>query len=217
MRMFLAFLLSSTWLLACSQPASRKSAENSATNPVFMQTTNDRAVATLGAGCFWCVEAVFQAIEGVDTVVSGYMGGKIANPTYREVSSGRTGHAEVVQVYYNPAVVSFATLLEIFFKTHDPTTLNRQGADVGTQYRSAIFYHSLEQKTTAEAIRKALNEAGAFGKPIVTEITAASAFYVAEDYHQNYFRLNGQQPYCQFVIKPKMDKLEQVFKEYLKP
>lgn len=173
-------------------------------------------LATFGAGCFWCVEAVFQQIKGVDTVLSGYMGGKYPDPTYREVSSGRSGHAEVVQIVFDPEMVSFTALLEIFWQTHDPTTLNRQGADVGSQYRSAVFYHNQNQNALALELRDALNAAQAFPNPIVTEIVVASAFYLAENYHQDYYRQNGQQPYCQFVIKPKMDKLEKVFKERLK-
>ena len=181
-----------------------------------MKVIDGFEVATFGAGCFWCVEAVFQQIKGVDTVYSGYMGGKYPNPTYREVSSGRSGHAEVVQIVFDPKVVSFAELLEVFWQTHDPTTLNRQGADVGTQYRSAVFYHNQTQKDLATALKKELNEAKAFPNPIVTEISAATAFFIAEDYHQDYFRQNGDQPYCQFVIKPKMDKLQKVFKDRLK-
>lgn len=173
-------------------------------------------IATFGAGCFWCVEAVFQQIKGVDTVISGYMGGKIPNPTYREICSGLTGHAEVIQIKYNPQLVGFADLLKVFWGTHDPTTLNRQGADVGTQYRSAVFYHNAQQRELAEKIKNELDESGAFRSPIVTEITAASTFYKAEDYHQNYYQLNQEQPYCRFVIQPKMDKLDKVFKNYLK-
>ncbi len=173
-------------------------------------------VATLGAGCFWCVEAVFIRLNGVEKVQSGYSGGKIPNPTYREVTSGLTGHAEVVQITYNPKVISYAKLLEVFFKTHDPTTLNRQGADVGTQYRSAIFYHSDDQRMIAEEVKQMLEQAAIWKSPIVTEISPFSAFYKAEDYHQNYFANNKNQPYCQMVISPKIDKLERLLKEYLK-
>ena len=173
--------------------------------------------ATFGAGCFWCVEAVFQRIEGVHEVVSGYMGGKVKNPTYREVCSGLTGHAEVIQLTYDPAVVSFETLLEVFWKTHDPTTPNRQGNDVGTQYRSAVFYHDEAQKESATHYKAKLEAAGAFDRPIVTEITAAGTFYPAEDYHQNYFNEHGSQPYCSIIIQPKVAKLKQVFSEKLKP
>ena len=173
--------------------------------------------ATFGAGCFWCVEAVFQDLNGVEKVVSGYTGGRIANPTYKEVCSGLTGHAEVAQITYDPSKISFAELLEVFWKTHDPTTLNRQGADVGTQYRSAIFYHNDEQRRLAEEYKKKLNAAHAFPNPVVTEIVPLQKFYVAENYHQNYYNQNGQQPYCQFVVKPKVDKVRQVFADKLKP
>jgi peptide-methionine (S)-S-oxide reductase len=171
--------------------------------------------ATFGAGCFWCVEAVFQELKGVKTVYSGYSGGKIDNPTYKEVCSGRTGHAEVIQITYDPSQITFAELLEVFWKTHDPTTLNRQGADEGTQYRSVIFYHTPEQKALAEKYKKELNESKAFENPVVTEISPFSKFFEAEDYHQNYFAQNGGQPYCQIVIKPKLDKFRKVFKDKL--
>ncbi len=173
-------------------------------------------VATLGAGCFWCVEAVLTRLNGVETVESGYSGGKIANPTYREVSSGLTGHAEVVQVTYDPSKIPYAKILEVFFKTHNPTTLNRQGADVGTQYRSVIFYHTDEQKKIAEEVKEMLNKSGIWNDPIVTEVTKFSAFYKAEDYHQDYFENNKNQPYCSMVIVPKVEKFEKLFKEYLK-
>lgn len=172
--------------------------------------------ATFGAGCFWCVEAVFKELKGVKTVESGYSNGTVPNPTYRQVCTGTTGHAEVVQIKYDPDVVSFETLLEVFWKTHDPTTLNRQGADTGTQYRSGVYYHSDEQKKLAEAIKKKLDEAGIWENPIVTEIVKADTFYKAEDYHQDYFELNGQQPYCRAVIVPKMEKFRKVFKDKLK-
>jgi peptide-methionine (S)-S-oxide reductase len=172
--------------------------------------------ATFGAGCFWCVEAVFQNLEGVVSVASGYEGGKIKNPTYKEVCSGLTGHAEVLQVIYDPTKISFKELLEVFWGTHDPTTLNRQGADSGTQYRSVIFYHNEEQKMLSEKYKKELDASGAFDRPIVTEISPASTFYKAEDYHQNYYNENGSQPYCTFVIKPKVDKMKKVFGNKLK-
>lgn len=168
--------------------------------------------ATLGAGCFWCVEAVFQRLNGVLSVSSGYSGGKIKNPTYREVCSGLTDHAEVCQIVYDPKKISFTELLEVFWKTHDPTTLNQQGADKGTQYRSAIFYHSDNQKEIAEKLKAELNKSGAYENPIVTEISPFTAFFKAEDYHQNYYNLNGKEPYCQFVIQPKIEKFEKVFK-----
>lgn len=172
--------------------------------------------ATFGAGCFWCVEAVFQDLDGVLSVSSGYSGGKIKNPTYREVCSGLTGHAEVIQIVYQPAKISYDELLEIFWQTHNPTTLNRQGNDMGTQYRSVIFYHNEEQRELAEKYKKALNDVQAFDKPIVTEISPAAEFYKAEDYHQNYYNANGEAPYCQFVIKPKVEKVKKVFGEKLK-
>jgi peptide-methionine (S)-S-oxide reductase len=171
---------------------------------------------TLGAGCFWCVETIFERLRGVSQVVSGYSGGRISNPTYREVTSGRTGHAEVVQVTYNPQVIPLEKLLEIFFMTHDPTTLNRQGADVGTQYRSAIFYHTEEQKKTAEMVKSRLDKEKIWPDPIVTEITPFTAFYKAEDYHQEYFTNNPEQAYCRMVINPKVEKFKKTFREYLR-
>jgi peptide-methionine (S)-S-oxide reductase len=170
---------------------------------------------TFGAGCFWCVEAVYQRLKGVHSVTSGYMGGQLKNPTYREVCSGLTGHAEVCQITYDPQVISFETLLEVFWQTHDPTTLNRQGADVGTQYRSAIFAHNEKQLALAEEWKSNLNAKKVFPNPIVTQVTSASAFYPAEDYHQDYYNQNGTEPYCQIVIKPKMDKFLKAFKDKL--
>ena len=172
--------------------------------------------ATFGGGCFWCTEAVFLKVRGVHNVVSGYSGGKSRNPSYREVTSGTTGHAEVIQIKYDPEVVSYLQLLEIFFKTHDPTTLNRQGADVGTQYRSVIFYHSPQQKEMAEQVKDALNREKIWDNPIVTEVTELKAFYKAEDYHRNYFANKPNQAYCQFVIVPKLDKQDRLFREKLK-
>ena len=172
--------------------------------------------ATLGSGCFWCVEAIFQNLEGVIKVQSGYSGGNVANPSYKEVCNGTTGHAEVVQVTFDPAVISFAELLEVFFSTHDPTTLNRQGADAGTQYRSAIFYHSDEQKRIAELAVRTANESGDWSDAVVTEVTAFTSFYPAEDYHQDYYSINGSQPYCRIVIAPKMEKFKKQFADKLK-
>lgn len=165
--------------------------------------------ATLGGGCFWCLEAVFEAITGVSMVVSGYSGGHVADPTYRQVCNGNTGHAEVVQVTFDPAVVSYRQLLEVFFAIHDPTTLNRQGADVGTQYRSVIFYHSDEQKQTAEQVMAAT--AGKWNQPLVTQVVPLERFYPAEEYHQGYFRANPGQGYCQMVVRPKVVKFYQQF------
>jgi peptide-methionine (S)-S-oxide reductase len=172
--------------------------------------------ATFGGGCFWCTEAIFKSLKGVESVESGYSGGKLKNPTYKEVCSGENGHAEVIQINFNPDVVSFNELLEVFWKTHDPTTLNRQGADVGTQYRSVIFCHSPEQKETTEKLKGELNSQNVFGKPIVTEIAMFDQFYKAESYHQDYFANNRTQGYCQFVIVPKIDKFKKIFKDKLK-
>jgi peptide-methionine (S)-S-oxide reductase len=177
---------------------------------------NEPQVATFGAGCFWCTEAVFLNVKGVTKVVSGYEGGKVKNPSYREVCTGETGHAEVTQITYDPSKVSFEDLLEVFWNTHDPTTLNRQGADEGTQYRSVVFYHNEEQKKTAEAYKKQLEASHVYKNPIVTEITAASTFYPAEDYHQNYYELNPNQGYCQYVIRPKVEKFKKQFASKLK-
>lgn len=173
--------------------------------------TIKRETATLGGGCFWCLEAVFNTLQGVDDVVSGYSGGHTPNPDYYGVCSGKTGHAEVVQVTFDPTVISFHDLLEVFFALHDPTTLNRQGADVGTQYRSAIFYHSPEQQATAQAVIGALTAERIFSQPIVTEVTPFDKFYPAEDYHQEYFTNNPQQPYCRVVVSPKVAKMRQKF------
>lgn len=173
--------------------------------------------ATLAAGCFWCVEAVFQQLNGVLKVQSGYMGGTTQNPTYKEICTGTTGHAEVIHIEYNPAQVRFEQLLQVFFATHDSTTLNRQGADVGTQYRSAIMTHSEQQQKVAAAVKQELNEQNVFGKPVVTEIVPATEFYPAENYHQNYYQDNSEQQYCQYVIRPKLEKFEQVFASLIKP
>lgn len=181
-----------------------------------LTSSAQRETATFGNGCFWCTEAIFKSLKGVETVESGYSGGKIKNPTYREVCSGLTGHAEVIQITFDPSVISYDELLEVFWQTHDPTTLNRQGADVGTQYRSAVFYHSPEQKEAAEKYKAELNRQKVFDKPIVTEITAFDIFYKAEDYHQNYYANNPNQGYCQIVIVPKLEKFRKVFKDKLK-
>lgn len=172
--------------------------------------------ATFGNGCFWCTEAVFQELEGVEKVVSGYAGGHVVNPSYNQVCSGTTGHAEVIQITYDPQKISYAELLEVFWATHDPTTLNRQGNDVGTQYRSVVFYHDQEQHELATQYKKELDASGAFDAPIVTTIEPMPEFYMAEKYHQNYYKDNGGQPYCQFLIRPKMEKFRRVFKNKLK-
>ena len=171
----------------------------------------NKEVATLAGGCFWCLEAVYDEMKGVESVESGYMGGRTPKPTYREVCDGQTGHAEVVRLTFDPAVVSFRELLEVFFVIHDPTTLNRQGNDAGTQYRSAIFYHSPEQKAVAEEMMASLNAAKLWDGPIVTELTPASTFHRAEDYHQEYFSRNPAQPYCMFVVAPKVIKFRKEF------
>ena len=172
--------------------------------------------ATLGAGCFWCVEAIFQNLNGVYLVDSGYMGGQTDDPTYEDVCSGTSGHAEVAQLEYDPLEITFEEILEVFFQVHDPTTLNKQGADVGTQYRSVIFYHNNDQKELAEKAKEALNESGTYASTAVTEITEASEFYLAEAGHQDYFALNPNRGYCSVVIKPKMDAFKIKFKEKLK-
>jgi peptide-methionine (S)-S-oxide reductase len=167
--------------------------------------------ATLGGGCFWCLEAVYRELHGVDSVVSGYMGGHVDRPTYEEVCGGATGHAEAIQIVFDPSQIRFRDILDVFFSTHDPTTLNRQGEDVGTQYRSVIFWHSEEQKNTASAFIKELAISGTYGSSIVTELVPASTFWPAEDYHQNYLRDHPEQPYCAFVVQPKVAKFRSHF------
>jgi peptide-methionine (S)-S-oxide reductase len=177
---------------------------------------NNLQTATLGGGCFWCIEAIFDEIEGVEDVVSGYAGGHKENPTYQEVCTGTTGHAEVVQIKFNPEIISYEDILRVFFSVHDPTTLNRQGNDIGTQYRSVIFYHSEEQKEAAEKIIKEITEAKVYKNPIVTEVTEFKNFYPAEDYHQEYFARNPYQPYCMVVVAPKVAKFRKTFAHRLK-
>ena len=173
-------------------------------------------VATFGEGCFWCSEAVFQRLKGVVKVESGYSGGYVPNPTYEAVCTGKTGHAEVIQVTYDPSIISYTQLLRVFWNTHDPTTLNRQGNDLGTQYRSIILYHDEEQKELAERYKHELDSAKVWNEPVVTEIVPFKKFYKAEDYHQNYYNQHGNQPYCSFVITPKVEKFEKVFADMLK-
>jgi peptide-methionine (S)-S-oxide reductase len=173
-------------------------------------------VATLANGCFWCTEAIFQRLNGVKSVTSGFSGGTVKNPAYREVITGRTGHAEAIEIKFNPAIISFQEILDVFFSTHDPTTLNRQGYDVGTQYRSAVFYHSEAQKQITEEFIKVLTKAKVFENPIVTEVTKFDAFYKAEEYHQNYYNNNKNQNYCKLVINPKLDKFIKKYKHKLK-
>lgn len=181
-----------------------------------MANKDNYEVATFGAGCFWCIEAVFSELKGVESVTPGYAGGEVLNPSYEAVCSGTTGHAEVAQIVFDPEVITFAELLEVFWKTHDPTTLNQQGADVGTQYRSVIFYHNEKQKEEAEFYFKKVDDSGAYINPLVTEITPLDKFYPAENYHNDYFENNPEQAYCRFVIQPKVDKFREAFKDKLK-
>ncbi|MDT5157697.1 MAG: peptide-methionine (S)-S-oxide reductase [Acidobacteriota bacterium] len=181
-----------------------------------MSTNQNRETATLAGGCFWCLEAVYKELRGVERVVSGYAGGQTPNPTYRQVCDGTTGHAEVVQITFDPEAASFRELLEVFFTIHDPTTLNRQGGDVGTQYRSAVFYHSPEQRETTDKVIAEITAAGIWDSPIVTEVVPLEVFYPAEDYHQNYFENNPSQPYCRAVVAPKVSKFRKHFLEKLK-
>jgi peptide-methionine (S)-S-oxide reductase len=203
---------------ACGQKKSSTTSKTTTNSNQITETSKmeNLKIATFGAGCFWCVEAVYQQLDGVEKVVSGYAGGKIDNPSYKDVCSGTTGHAEVCQIYYDPKKITFEELLEAFWASHDPTTLNKQGADVGTQYRSVVFYSDENQKQVTEEFKKKLNDAKAFKNPIVTEISPLPKFFVAEDYHQNYYNLNGEAPYCQYVVRPKLDKFRKVFAEKLK-
>jgi peptide-methionine (S)-S-oxide reductase len=195
---------------SCAQNTNKNSIQQSMANAEQMETV------TLGAGCFWCVEAIFEQLKGVSIVESGYSGGHVKNPSYKEVCTGTTGHAEVCQVTFNPAEISFKELLEVYWQTHNPTTLNRQGADVGTQYRSVIFYHNEEQKKIAEEMKNRLGTAQVWEDPIVTQIVAFDTFYKAEDYHQEYYFNNSSQPYCTMVITPKVEKFKKVFSDKLK-
>jgi peptide-methionine (S)-S-oxide reductase len=208
-------ILAGVGFLGCQDKSANAQSEikNEAGEKVKMDNLQ---IATFGSGCFWCTEAIFERLNGVVKVESGYSGGKVENPTYEEVCTGTTGHAEVTQITYNPAIVSYDELLEVFWKTHDPTTLNRQGNDVGTQYRSVIFYHNEEQKKLAEKYKTELDKSGAWDNPIVTEISPFTNFYSAEKYHQDYYENNPNQGYCAFVIAPKVEKFEKVFKDKLK-
>lgn len=205
-------------LISCAQKPSEKqiTTDKQAKMTNEITYTGQKDTATFANGCFWCTEAIFEELKGVISATSGYTGGQTDNPTYKEVCSGETGHAECLQIIYDPSLISFDELLEVFWETHDPTTLNRQGADVGTQYRSGIFYHNQEQKEKAEKYKAELDKSGAWDNPVVTEIVPAAVFYKAEDYHQNYFNDNGSQPYCYFVIRPKVEKFQKVFKNKLK-
>lgn len=187
--------------------------------PITAVQTSDPALLqtlTVAGGCFWCTEAVFELIEGVESVESGYCNGQVPNPTYEEVCSGNTGHAEAIRMKFDPNVVSFEDLLHVFFKSHDPTTLNRQGADVGTQYRSGIYFHDEQEKKQAEAVIAEFDASGEFSRPIVTEVVPAAKFYSAEGYHQDYFELNGRAPYCRRVVQPKVDKVRKIFSDKLR-
>ena len=214
--MIFVVMTGATALLSCAQPASTTSLSKKEKD----MNTNIPArtdTATFANGCFWCTEAIFEELKGVVSSTSGYSGGAVANPTYKQVCGGETGHAECLQIVYDPAVVSFKDLLEVFWETHDPTTLNQQGADVGTQYRSAVFFHNEEHKAEAEKYKAELDKSGAFNDPIVTEITPFTKFYPAEDYHQRYFDNNENvNPYCKIVIRPKVDKFRKVFHDKLK-
>ena len=205
--------LAGTVIFASCSGAGQASAGEMQADPM---STPPLDTATFAAGCFWCVEAIFEELEGVYFVTSGYSGGKTANPTYGEVCSGLTGHAEVCQIGFDPATISFEDLLGVFWQTHDPTTLDKQGADVGTQYRSAIFYHDDEQRRLAEHFKEELNNSGAWDKPVVTEISPFITFYPAENDHQNYYAANSGKPYCTYVIQPKLEKFRKVFGERLK-
>ncbi len=208
-----------TTLLSCAQksPTATKISMDNNMEPKNQQALPAVETATFANGCFWCTEAIFEELDGVISATSGYTGGALENPTYKQICTGQTGHAEALQIVYDPAKITFDELLEVFWETHDPTTLNRQGADVGTQYRSGVFYHTDEQKEKAEKYKAELDKSGAFDKPIVTEITTFSKFYPAEDYHQQYFENNEDaNPYCKIVIRPKLDKFRKVFKDKLK-
>lgn len=214
LKILIISFISISGLQSCAQNEQSNKIKN---HPNAMSYNNNKLdTATLGTGCFWCTEAIFQQLEGVEKVTSGYSGGTVANPTYEQVCSKTTGHAECLNIIYNPQKISFDELLEVFWQVHDPTTLNRQGADVGTQYRSVIFYHNEEQKAKAEKYKTELDKSGAWNNPIVTTLEPFTIFYPAEAYHQNYYNNNTSQGYCQFVIRPKLEKFEKVFKSKLK-
>ena len=212
-------LISLTSLVSCAQKTMNEKMTTTATavSQTAAANTEGTETATFANGCFWCTEAIFEELDGVISATSGYTDGTVPNPTYKEVCTGETGHAEALEIVYDPKKISFDELLEVFWETHDPTTLNRQGADEGTQYRSGIYYHNAEQKAKAERYKAELDKSGAFNNPIVTEIKPYSKFYPAEDYHQQYFENNeNQNPYCKIVIRPKLDKFRKVFKDKLK-
>jgi peptide-methionine (S)-S-oxide reductase len=207
--------------LSCAQRENPKKSMNNTTTslastPGQSSSAFNTDTATFANGCFWCTEAIFQQLDGVLKVTSGYSGGHVVDPSYKEVTTGTTGHAECIQIIFDPSKISFDELLEVFWQTHDPTTLNRQGNDEGPQYRSAVFYHTPEQKEKAEKYKAELNKSGAFKNPIVTEVAPFTSFYIAENYHQDYYNQNGSQPYCSYVIRPKLEKFQKVFKNKLK-
>ena len=210
------FLFVCSAFSACGQSAANSEGITKINNAKTMSTNAVLETATFGAGCFWCVEAQFESLDGVLSVESGYSGGTVKNPSYKEVCNGTTGHAEVCNIVYDTTKISFDELLLAFWGCHDPTQLNRQGNDQGTQYRSVIYYHNEEQKIKAEFYKQQLNEKNTWGKPVVTEISAYTIFYKAEGYHQGYYENNGSEGYCQFVIKPKLEKFKEVFKDKLK-
>jgi peptide-methionine (S)-S-oxide reductase len=211
---FLLSIISFAGLQSCAQKDNNNKIKTTTTT--MTQSTATLDTATFGTGCFWCTEAVFQQLEGVEKVTSGYSGGTVVNPTYEQICTKTTGHAECLNVLYDPAKITYEELLKVFWEVHDPTTLNRQGADVGTQYRSVIFYHNAAQKALAEKYKAELDKSGAWNNPIVTTLEPMTIFYPAEAYHQNYYNNNTSQGYCQFVIRPKLEKFEKVFKDKLK-
>lgn len=215
--LILVIASSNTVFTSCAQKQTGNDVSNKPNSAEATTKNNNKMdTAIFGAGCFWCVEAQFQLLDGVQSVISGFAGGSVKNPSYKEVCTGTTGHAEVCEIIYDPAKISFDELLAVFWKAHDPTQLNRQGNDMGTQYRSAIFYKNEKQKELAEKYKKELNASGAWDKPVVTEISPFTVFYKAENYHQNYFNQNGNESYCQFVIQPKVEKFKKVFEGKLK-
>lgn len=215
---YLLFLLSGLSFLhvSCNDQKSKTNNETMNKNEIQIKNSEGKETATFGGGCYWCTEAIFQQLKGVDTVISGFSGGTVINPSYEAVCNGTTGHAEVIQITYDPEIISYDELLEVFWQTHDPTTLNRQGYDVGTQYRSVIFYHSDEQKNSAETYKKKLDEAGIYESKIVTEISAYTNFFPADKYHQNYYNSNKEQGYCRMVITPKLEKFKKVFSDKIR-
>ncbi len=215
MRLSISFFMIFFLLTAYNISYAQKMKENKINNTSNIMNTN-LEIATFGSGCFWCTEAIFERLNGVEKVVSGYSGGHVKNPSYKEVCNGTTGHAEVCQIHFNPEIISYSELLEVFWHTHDPTTLNGQGNDVGTQYRSVIFYHDYKQKKIAEESKKEIEKSGTFKDPVVTEISPLDNFYEAENYHQDYFINNSNQPYCNIVIAPKVDKFKAKYSDKLK-